>query len=88
MMTATCNADNIQQPPASGRPENDHLRTAALKLLRSTGYPALRSLQCEVREAVVFVHGVVPSYYLKQIAQTTILRLDGIRGVRNLVEVR
>jgi len=34
------------------------------------------------------IHGVVPSYYLKQMAQAIIQRLDGIQGVRNLVEVR
>jgi hypothetical protein len=36
---------------------------------------------------VVVVHGIIPSYYLKQMAQTVVLRLDGIHSVRNLVEV-
>ena len=35
-----------------------------------------------------FVHGIVPSYYLKQMAQTIIQRLEGVQSVMNLVEVR
>jgi hypothetical protein len=69
-------------------PGDDDLRAAALALLRSSAYAALRRLRCEVTEAVVIVRGVLPSYYLKQMAQTILLRLDGIRGVMNLVEVR
>jgi len=59
-----------------------------MNLLKSSGYAALRSLHCEVTEAVVVVHGVVPSYYLKQMAQTIIQRLEQIQSVMNLVEVR
>jgi hypothetical protein len=77
-------------PPASPSRclEDESLRTAALARLRSSGYAGLRRLRCEVRDAAIIVHGVVPSYYLKQVAQAVILRLDGIRSVTNLVEVR
>jgi hypothetical protein len=68
--------------------ENDRLRFAAMKLLQSSGYSALRRLTCEATEAVIAVHGVLPSYYLKQIAQSAIHRLEAIRGVTNLVEVQ
>jgi hypothetical protein len=64
------------------------LRLAALQLLHASNYATLRRLQCEVAEAVVSVHGVVPSYYLKQMAQTVIQQLDAIQGIKNLVEVR
>jgi hypothetical protein len=66
---------------------DDGLRTAALARLRSSGYAGLR-LRCEARDAVVIVHGVLPSYCLKQMAQAVILRLDGTRSVTNLVRVR
>jgi hypothetical protein len=62
--------------------EDDSLRSAALARLRSSGYAGLRRLRCEVTDAVVTVHGVLPSYYLKQMAQAVILRLDGIRSVK------
>jgi osmotically-inducible protein OsmY len=67
---------------------DDDLRRAVLNLLRSSGYDSLRGLRCEVKEAVVIVHGAVPSYFLKQMAQAIIQRLDGIRSVLNRVEVR
>ena len=67
---------------------DDGLRTAALRLLQTSDYASLRGLRCEVTEAVVVVQGVVPSYFLKQMAQTVIWRLDGIKSVTNLVEVR
>ncbi len=89
MMIAESTSFNATQQALGRRgPEDDGLRTAALKVLRSSGYPSLRRLRCEVAEAVVRVHGVLPSYYLKQMAQVILQRLDGIRSVINLVEVR
>jgi hypothetical protein len=61
---------------------------AALKLLQSSGYTPLRKLKCEVTDAVVIVHGILPSFYLKQVTQNIVQHLDGIQGVMNLVEVQ
>ena len=79
---------NAHPASSSRRLEDDGLRSAALARLRSSGYAGLRRLRCEVTDAVVIVRGTLPSYYLKQMAQSVILRLDGIRSVKNLVEVR
>jgi hypothetical protein len=62
-------------------PEDDGLRAAALKSLQASGYAAVRRLRCEVTGAVVIVHGVVPSYFLKQMAQAALQQLGGIQGV-------
>lgn len=67
---------------------DDGLRIAALRLLQTSGFVGLRRLHCEVAGAVVIVQGHVASFYLKQMAQVVVQRLDGIRGVRNLIEVR
>jgi hypothetical protein len=81
--------DTLQRKSPDARSlGDDSLRTAAMSLLQSSGYAALRGLRCEVTDSVVIVQGVVPSYFLKQMAQTVIRRLDGIETVRNLVEVR
>lgn len=37
---------------------------------------------------MVIVHGILPSYYLKQIAQTIIQRIEGVQNVMNMVEDR
>jgi hypothetical protein len=86
MLTATSSSHGGQQYRLG--PDDDGLRIAALKLLQSSGYTVLRRLRCEVTDGVVIVHGILPSYYLKQVAQTIVLRLEGIEGVMNLVEVR
>src|ERR1700683_3777436 len=86
MLSVTSNPHGSQQYRLE--PDDDGLRIAALKLLQSSSYTTLRRLRCEVMDAVVIVHGILPSYYLKQVAQTIVLRLEGIEGVVNLVEVR
>ena len=86
MLTASSNSHGVQQFRLG--PGDDDLRIAALKLFQSSSYTTLRRLRCEVTDAVVIVHGILPSYYLKQIAQTIVLRLEGIEGVVNLVEVQ
>jgi hypothetical protein len=71
-----------------GSGDDDGLRIAALTLLQSSGYTAIRRLRCEVTDAVVIVHVILPSYFLKQMAQPIIQRLEGIQSVVNMVEVR
>jgi hypothetical protein len=88
MRALSSTADTVQRSGSSCGPGGADLRSAALDLLWVSGYAALRGLRCEVTEAVLTVTGVVPSYYLKQMAQTLLQRLDGLRGVTNLVEVR
>jgi hypothetical protein len=59
---------------------------AALALRRSP-IPALRHLQVEETEQDVIVSGSVPSYYLKQLAQETLMPLVGDRQLWNRVLV-
>jgi hypothetical protein len=70
---------------------DERIRAAAIKMLQACGYRVLWDLRCEVHAGVVCIGGVVPTFYLKQVAQATILRmarLERVRGVENLVEVR
>lgn len=55
--------------------------------LRSTGYSNLRTVEVDVRERLVVLSGHVPTYYLKQVAQTAALAVRGMRELRNNVEV-
>lgn len=74
-------------PDTTAGPD-DRLRAAALALLRCSGYRPLARLNCEVRDGRAVLTGVVPSFYLKQLAQELLLRLEELRGVLNLLEVR
>jgi hypothetical protein len=55
--------------------------------LRHSPLPALRKLSLEETETTVVIQGQVSSYYLKQLAQETILPLLSGRELTNRVEV-
>lgn len=63
------------------------MHAAAMEVLSSSKYGALRSLNCRVFDGVVEISGTVSSFYLKQLAQAAMLRLNPNSPVRNLVEV-
>jgi hypothetical protein len=71
----------------SGAETDDLRRNAVFGLLRDSGHDALRNLQCEVFGDVVVVSGLAPSYFLKQMAQTVILKLGWVKGLSNQIEV-
>jgi osmotically-inducible protein OsmY len=48
---------------------------------------AVQRIWCEYSEKTLFLHGHVPSYYLKQLAQTAVAGLDGVTQVVNEIEV-
>jgi len=60
---------------------------AAQQIFRESPYAAIRELQCSFRDGVLFIAGRVPNYYLKQLAQIALVHLEGVKQVRNLVEV-
>jgi osmotically-inducible protein OsmY len=57
------------------------------RALSATGYGPLRGTEVTVRARLVILRGRVPSYYLKQVAQTTALAVPGARQVRNDLDV-
>lgn len=63
-------------------PENQ-LMARIKRVLRSTGYAALFQIRVLVEQKDVRLEGQVPTYFLKQIAQTQVLSLKEVRFVRN-----
>ncbi len=63
------------------------LYAAATEVLAMSNYNALRQLNCRVQGGVVEISGKVATFYLKQLAQAAMLRLQPAGRVRNLVEV-
>lgn len=61
---------------------------AVLARLRSSPYYALRSLTGFCRCGELQLDGIVPSYYMKQMAQETIRTIDGVEVIVNRVIVR
>jgi hypothetical protein len=56
--------------------------------LRSSPYWSVRQLACDTSGDCVIVRGIVPSYYLKQVAQSLAMRIAGIGQVRSDIHVQ
>jgi osmotically-inducible protein OsmY len=59
----------------------------ARALLLRNPYLALKNVNCEYRDGVLTLRGYLPSYYLKQIAQTIVAGLEGVERLVNAIEV-
>ncbi len=57
------------------------------RALCATGYGPLRGIEVTAQARLVSLAGRIPSYYLKQLAQTTALAVPGVQEVRNDLEV-
>jgi osmotically-inducible protein OsmY len=66
---------------------SESLTEAVQERLRNSPYQVIRGVSCEHRQGVVFLHGRLPSYYLKQVAQETVANLSGVVRVINAIEV-
>src|SRR5947209_8792782 len=63
------------------------VREGAERQLRGTSYLALKNVTCEIREGALVLGGCLPSYFLKQMAQTTVARVEGVRRIVNEIQV-
>jgi osmotically-inducible protein OsmY len=57
------------------------------RALRATGYSPLRAVEVAVRDRRVLLSGRVPSYYMKQIAQSAVLAVPGVGELCNDLDV-
>ena len=79
--------------PAARKSQLHGERLALLSEIRAAfreeGYAELEDVHCEFGEdGLVELTGTVPSFYLKQVAQASIRRVDPIIGVRNRIHVQ
>jgi len=58
-----------------------------LDALRQSPFPALRKLSVRETDEAVIIHGRVASYYLKQLAQETVMTVLSNRELHNEVVV-
>ncbi len=73
----------------------DHSRTnpsfsaeeAAESRLRRNSYLALQNVSCEYHDGVLFLHGWVSTYYLKQVACSVVADLEGVHRVVDQIDV-
>lgn len=70
---------------ASDSPER--IVEGAENCLRHNSYLALKNVQCDFHEGVLTLKGCLPTYYLKQMAQAVVGRIEGVRRIVNEIEV-
>jgi len=77
----------INDPVADTQTERDRAMEAKARAeLGKSSYSPVRQVSCEVCDCMLTLRGRLPSFFLKQIAQT-VARIEGIVGVDNQVEV-
>jgi len=59
----------------------------AKQALRATGYPPFRNVDVRFSDGVATIRGSVPTYYLKQLAQSVLINLECLRAVQNELNV-
>ncbi len=62
-------------------------RNSAEDRLRHSEYLELRNVSCDFKDGVLTLRGRVPSYHLKQLAQSLLGELAGILKLNNQLEV-
>lgn len=75
-------------PPRADEPDVKFSIVAEAKeRLQRQPHLSLQRIWCEFDEGDLFLRGQVPSFYLKQLAQTAVAGLDGVCQVVNEIEV-
>ncbi len=74
-----------KQPPAASR--HAVLADRVVRAWRGSRHAALLNVQCTVRDGVLIIHGRVPTFYAKQMAQSLARKVDGVQHIDNRVEV-
>ncbi len=65
----------------------ERIAKLAERRLQESGYFCLRRVSCHYHEGVLALRGRVPSFYLKQVAQTVVRQIEGVIEILNQVEV-
>jgi hypothetical protein len=78
---------NAEQPLLLGN-GSPALAELAEQRLRSNSYLALWNVSCDCRDGRLSLHGWVPTFYLKQIAQTVVAEVAGSCPINNEIEVK
>ncbi len=68
---------------------NCHIRASVEGRLQRSSYRALRGICCDFQgdSGILHLHGSLPSYYLKQVAQELAGDVEGVRLVDNQISV-
>jgi osmotically-inducible protein OsmY len=78
--------EQIEVDPTKSPSTPSILETATRKL-RQQDFRFSRCVTCQLHEGVLLLRGRVPSYYLKQLAQTAVVGIKGVEQIDNRIDV-
>jgi hypothetical protein len=87
-MIAESPGRNMNRARSSSAEQDESLCDIVRAGLRSSPYRALWRVDCRVDNGVAALFGTVPSFFHKQIAQSGLLKLERISGVKNYMQVQ
>lgn len=70
------------------RTQMDELQACAQASLRACPYREVQKITCLFHNGALLLQGTVSSFYLKQIAQTVLMHVEGARHIVNAIQVR
>ena len=76
----------VLQPHPAIKDSSDPAGLAQARLTASP-YLTLRQLTCDSHDGVLAIHGRVSTFFLKQMAQTAVRDVPGVKVITNLVQV-
>lgn len=77
---------NDSRPGGSGSAAEE-IAGRASRILGNSPYAALRAVACEFKDGILTLNGEVPTFYLKQIAQTMLREVQQVHSIVNNVRV-
>jgi osmotically-inducible protein OsmY len=75
---------NVVNDPVEPEPT---LESRVLQTLAESGHAPLRQIEVAIAGATVSLAGRVPTYYLKQLAQSLVLSIEGVESLCNELQV-
>jgi osmotically-inducible protein OsmY len=81
---------SVVEAPSGTLVEDSIDRRVALlaeRQLRDTTYQPLTRISCDFHDGVAVLRGTVPTFYLKQVAQSVVGKLDAVKQIDNRIEV-
>lgn len=70
-----------------GRRVDCRVHRAAEEALRTSPYRSVRRVRCHLTDGIAKLEGKVPSFHVKQAAQETVRKVNGVQGVDNRIAV-
>ena len=78
---------NVPERERSAPLPEGRIKDLAECRLQRHPYLALKRLSCDFRNGTLLLSGCVPSYFLKQVAQTAVADVEGVKWIDNQITV-